>query len=77
GFDGEDRDRDGKLVALGEIGGEALCDRRGEGGKRVLCLGKRYSQKDKNEAKTDKIKHGIRKSVQNQSRRRMHLSGPT
>ncbi|GJW83495.1 hypothetical protein Tco_0156640 [Tanacetum coccineum] len=38
GFDGEDRDRDGELVALGESGGEALCDRRGEGGKRVWCL---------------------------------------
>ncbi|GJV52311.1 hypothetical protein Tco_1448052 [Tanacetum coccineum] len=36
--DGEDGDRDGELVALGESGGEALCDRGGEGGKRVLCL---------------------------------------
>ncbi|GJT94218.1 coatomer subunit alpha-1 [Tanacetum coccineum] len=34
----EDRDRDGELVALGESGGDALCDRGGEGGKRVLCL---------------------------------------
>nr|GFB02611.1 hypothetical protein [Tanacetum cinerariifolium] len=40
-------------------------------------LGNEYSQKDKNKAKTDKIKHGIGKNVQNQSRRRMRLSGPT
>nr|GEV69203.1 hypothetical protein [Tanacetum cinerariifolium] len=40
-------------------------------------LGNGYSQKDKNEAKTDKAEHGIGKSVQNQNRRRMHLSGTT
>nr|GEV83419.1 hypothetical protein [Tanacetum cinerariifolium] len=40
-------------------------------------LGNGYSQKDKNEAKTDKTEHGIGKSVQNQSRRRMHLRGLT
>ncbi|GKA43665.1 hypothetical protein Tco_0736389 [Tanacetum coccineum] len=38
--DGEDGDRDGELVALGETRGEALCDRGGEGGIRVLCLPK-------------------------------------
>ncbi|GJZ40602.1 hypothetical protein Tco_0587488, partial [Tanacetum coccineum] len=36
-----------------------------------------YSQKDKNKAKTDKTEHGIEKSVENRSRRRMHLIEPT
>ncbi|GJY21484.1 hypothetical protein Tco_0394050 [Tanacetum coccineum] len=30
--DGEDGDKGGELIALGESGGEALCDRGGEGG---------------------------------------------
>ncbi|GKC21916.1 putative reverse transcriptase domain-containing protein, partial [Tanacetum coccineum] len=33
-------------------------------------------KKTKNEPKTDKTKHGIGKSVKNQSQRRMNLSGP-
>ncbi|GJX55852.1 hypothetical protein Tco_0285749 [Tanacetum coccineum] len=36
--DGEDGDRDGELVALGESYGEALCDKGGEGGKMMFCL---------------------------------------
>ncbi|GKF52434.1 hypothetical protein Tco_0159344, partial [Tanacetum coccineum] len=32
--------------------------------------GNGYSLKDKNEAKTDKTKHGIRKSMKSQSQRR-------
>ncbi|GKC52220.1 reverse transcriptase domain-containing protein [Tanacetum coccineum] len=39
-------------------------------------LRNRYSQKDKNKAKTDKTEHGIEKSVENQSRRHP-TQGPT
>ncbi|GJU91648.1 retrovirus-related pol polyprotein from transposon TNT 1-94 [Tanacetum coccineum] len=43
----------------------------------IKVTGNEYSQKDKNEAKTNKTEHGIGESVENQSRRCMHLSGPT
>ncbi|GJU78045.1 reverse transcriptase domain-containing protein [Tanacetum coccineum] len=42
-----------------------------------IAHGNGYSQKDKNEAKTGQTEHGIGKSTENQSQRRMHLSGPT
>ncbi|GKB06332.1 hypothetical protein Tco_0834565 [Tanacetum coccineum] len=42
----------------------------------VARRGNGYSQKDKNKAK-NKTEHGIGKSEENRSQRRMHLSGPT
>ncbi|GJT46065.1 hypothetical protein Tco_0954780 [Tanacetum coccineum] len=42
--DGEDGDKGGELIALGESGGEALCDRGGEGGLEKGRYGVSYRQ---------------------------------